>query len=363
MVVARRVSGLERVWVAAERIAPPFAISVVVEPASPVSLEALRDAVRAAAEVHPGMRLVRRRGRWWVGGEVPVQAAAGDAWPMDPLPTSCEALHLGDRFALRARHATTDGRGFWGFVEDVCHALDGRALLGSVAGPETDGDLARNAPPHARFVSPREDVPAPGGPASDASGMVWAVRRIPVVRQALPRIVCALHAAADVGPMRVGVPVDLRRYAPTERRRAANLTGVVHLDLDAPTPESVADAIRAGVDRHEAAAHAIAGEVTRAVPLWLMSWLGRRAVDRQRRTGRHPVSATVSNIGRTPLTIAGAPARSFWIPPYNPGMPLLIVFAGDHDSIAVSATAPAAYGDSGRLDALLDRLAAELSAG
>ncbi len=354
---ARRVSGLERVWLAAERIAPPFAISVVVEPAIPVALGAFLDAVSAAAAVHPGSRLVRRGGRWLATGTVPVREAAGDTWPMEPMPASCEALHLGDRLAFRARHATTDGLGMWGFVEDVCRALDGRPLTGAVAGPITDLDLARRAPRHAPFRAPPEDAPAPTGAASAATGMSWTMRRTAVTSPVLPRVVCALHEASRGfvdRPLRIGVPVDLRRYA--EIRSDANLTGVLHLETRTPTPASVAAEIAERVARHEAAAHAIAADATRVVPLWLMAWLGRRSIRRQRRTGGHGASATVSNIGRCPLEIGGAPARTFWVPPYNPGMPLLVVFAGDHDSVTLSATAPTAYADGGRLDALMDAL-------
>ncbi|MGK0362323.1 MAG: NRPS condensation-like uncharacterized protein, partial [Bradymonadia bacterium] len=167
--------------------------------------------------------------------------------------------------------------------------------------------------------------------------------------------------------LRIGVPVDLRRHLDDgsdggDSGGDGNLTGVAHIDVDpSMDAESVQAAIHAAVDARAAEAHALAADAVRGYPLWLMRWAGRRAAQRQRETGRYAVSATLSNLGRLPLTLAGARVEACCLPPYNRGMPLLVTLVGDAHAAQLVAVAPAALGDAGRLDAALDEMCAGLT--
>lgn len=366
---ARPVGGLERVWLAAGRIHAPFAIQIVLQPAAMPSPARWEAAWAATIAAHPGLRARwvgrGRAARWVFDGPAPPlralpawDAAAPVAWLDDPLDPArgapVELVLAGPTAVLRAHHAVTDGRGLWAMAEDLLRALDGRPLVGAAGGPDdatwTAGVTA------APVAAPPPDRPAPMGEAGDGTpGMTWRLRRWPAGPDVTARLLAALSAAAD-RPLRVGVPVDLRRYRP-DTRSDAHLTGVVHLDVPAgATAAACRSALADALAAHEAVAHARAAGDLRGVPVALMRLIGARGARKSLKSGRFPVSATLSNLGRRPLALEGAPCPAFWIPPGNPGMPLFLGVVGDATHLAVCAVAPAAL--AAGLDALLDRMAA-----
>ena len=68
------------------------------------------------------------------------------------------------------------------------------------------------------------------------------------------------------------------------------------------------------------------------------------------------MSATVSNLGRCPLTLDGRPVPAFFLPPASPGMPLFLGLVGDQTGIECCAVAPSALVDAEGLDDLMARL-------
>ncbi len=102
----RRVSGLERIWLAAERIHAPFANCFVLERG--FEAERLRRAVGLVSAAHPGARVVRR-GRRWVVGDAPIPVREGPVDPDAPLIAPCEVVAEPTRTAIRSRHAVMDG--------------------------------------------------------------------------------------------------------------------------------------------------------------------------------------------------------------------------------------------------------------
>jgi len=366
----RPLGGLERVWWAASRIHPPFAIQIVMQTGT-LPAQRWADALTTAAQAHPGMRGRLRgwlkRTRWTFDGPGPHLRREPGPWdgqgtaPFLERPLALRAgrglelVLVGDFAILRAHHALVDGRGLWAMAEDTLRALDGRPLAPADGGPcdlEVVADLAAPA-----FVPPPADQPSPwGAPVRGASsGLIWARCRLPAGPAVTPRLLAAL--AATLGPVRVGVPVDLRRHRPA-LRSDAHLTGVIHLDLPAGcNAEAAGAALAAALARNEAVAHARAADALRGVPLSLMAAAGRAAIRKSMKTGRFPVAVTLSNLGRCPLTLHGQPVPAFWVPPGNPGMPLFLAVVGDAEGLEVCALAPAALADGGRLTGLLDRLA------
>ncbi|MFT4974291.1 MAG: hypothetical protein ACI8S6_000173 [Myxococcota bacterium] len=371
----RRLSGTERAWLAADRLCPPFVNQQLIEGTGTLDFDLLADAVARAAAVQPGVRL-RLRGwlgatRWSTDGPPPlVTRIEGDdtealARRLDPRhgPIAEVLLLDGPRVVFRTHHAALDGRGAGLFSADVFRALRGEPLLGALAGPLTDVDLTSTA----SAAPPAEAIwRAPMGiPTEQTFAVAWRRRRISgPTRQLLPRALSALHTASLAhgdGPLRVGIPVDLRRHRPG-LRASGNLTGIAHLVLDGGDP---AQALTEAIDGDGAAAAVQAAAALRGVPLWLMAAVGGRHARQGLKTGRFSTSATLSNLGRQDLvSLSGGGFQatgSLWIPPGQPGLPLFLTLSGDQDGFDLTGSAPVGLASEGRLDQLLDAMAAALS--
>ena len=387
----RPVSGLEKAWLVADRLAPPFVNQLVLEGSGWLDPELVQVAANRVAVQMPGVCL-RRRGwlggmRWESTGIPPVvRVDDGRLWDgaspsgasfldrrMDPVRGPvCEVVLVKgssdgvDRVVIRTHHAALDGRGAGLFAADLFAVLRGEEPEGAKAGPFTDVDLARMAEVPAR-KDPLPDRASPTGEATSTSFQTtWARRRVPGrFRGLLPRAIVGLWEASrnyTKDALRVGVPVDLRRYN-RRLRSTANLTGILHIDLDGVDSVSRAHArVRArlghGFESHAAAAHVLGVDAIRGLPLWLMGWAGARAARDGLRSGRFGTSVTLSNLGRQDLSqYSGggfSAQRAFWIPPGQPGLPLFLAMSGDAEGLDLVGSMPVGLADEGRLEGLLD---------
>lgn len=403
----RRLSGLERIWLAADRIRGPFVNQLVIEGRGEIAAETLQKAVTAAGAVHPGMCL-RLKGwlgwsRWKNDGAPPAfRVVDGKRWdgmgpkgapfleePLNPKRGPvCEVLWVEGgtpRLVVRTHHAVTDGKGASLFVEDLFRALRQEPLAGAACGPMTDGELARivQSLPPAKLprgmaalekgveADPPADRPAPTGAAHIfTTATTWARIRIPGrFTQLLPRVIRALSSISreqNETPLRIDLAVDLRRFSP-DIRSSANLTGILHLDLsNIPSGPEAVDVLETRILSllPQASIVPLNSEKIRNIPLWLMVRSGKESAIKHLRSGRYPVSATLSNLGWQDMRAwsgAGFRAeRAFWIPPGNPGLPLFLSLAGDDEGVDLCASMPAGLADEGRLERLLTDIRADL---
>lgn len=387
----RAVSGLERAWLAADRIAPPFVNQLLLDASPGAELPtagALEAALAGLVQACPavGARLHGALGglRWAPGGAPPVVVEAdGSGWdgqgspgapsalaaPLDPargpLVSVLRLTGPRPRLVVRSHHAAFDGGGAT-LVADVLFALlRGEAVEPVPFGPPTDAALAAGVRPEA---DPAPAAPAPTGPSTGpGGGSVWVRRRAALVGgQVLPRLLAALAAAAGA-PLRVGVPADLRRRHGGVRS-TANLTGIAHVRIvPGGGPGEAAAALAAALAAQGPEAMVANTAAWVHLPVWLMVAAGRRAAAMAHATGRWATSATVSNLGRAPLGRWSAggftPESATWIPPGNPGLPLFLSATGGPLGVELCASAPAGLASDGRLVALVERLAAALEAG
>lgn len=386
----RLLSPVERIWLVADRLEPPFAPALVLEGEGELDLAALSAAVERAAEANPGARVVLRgwlsRSRWVGTGPMPrVERVEGAGWdarsgeeapfldrPLDPRrgPVLEVLLVPGSvtRLVFRVHHAVMDGRGLFHFVEDVFRALRGEALEGS-SSEQTDLELARRLAPDPA-ARRREDCLAPTGARRGGdTKSVWRRVSIPgTFSRALPRVLCcvARHARSfGTGEVRIGVPVDLRGRTDAERS-TANLTGILDLDLPAQaTVASVQAALEQALAQHRAAAFVLEAEFIRGVPLWLATAVARASTRRVCRNDRYESSGTVSNLGRVPVErFAGggfATRAAFFVPPGTASHACFIVLCGHPEGLEAVVTMPGDLASEGRLDELLDALGAALA--
>lgn len=390
----RPVSGLERLWLVADRLHAPFVNQMVIEgdgePPRPSS-----DLLARLAEALPGFRgrLAGHLGGSRFEGDGPLPAVRevdGTAWdgqgpagapflaaPLDPRrgPTNEILLVAGSpaRLVLRTHHALTDGQGTRLMAQALLCALRGEPVAPAAMGPLDDLALARGLGVAPERIPPNDSAAPQGQAQGTGFATTWARRRVPGrFRRFLPRLILAL---ARMRPLpegcafRVIVPVDLRPHA-GEGASTANLTGLlrlpVHEHLRAADPlAGVAAVLEDGVARKEAARVLLSSAFARHVPLALMAAIARGDARRALAKGRYGSAAIVSNVGRIDVAALSCPGftarRAFFVPPGNPGLPLFLAIAGDDEGVELCATVPEPLATGGRLATLLDVLAGALA--
>lgn len=388
------MTGMERLWLSAERRAPPFIFNQIIEGEGTFSESALREGLGALVEAWPILRGRVRGGLWWSRWEEgpaspTVRSAPGGQWPTDGLlhaPALSGPLNVyggppvelviasdqqGARLVIRTHHALLDGRGALTLSLDLFRALRGEAPLGQqpwvsdvalleAAGPAplpapTAPPLGRGAfPPtgqplredvvyaRVRFRAPTSGITARGILATrDACRARWAHH---------PE-----HTAPDAWI--ASVPVDLRRGHPEAERAPGTLTALARVPLDAATPEQLDPVLRAAVLPANAGASVRAAHGLRALPLALLGALGRAGARRLHERGLTDLCFTFSNMGVLRLAEFAAPgftARHVgFTPPGAAGIPLLAVLTGHDGGLELHASAPAALAPDHALPELL----------
>lgn len=384
---ARRISPNERLALAGSRLAPPFAIQVVVEGVGRVSLPELRAAVHTAGKVCPGSRLLARKGSWVdsklgprvrlieVSSPTGPRDAIGDAIgsiprlldePLDPRsgPT-CEVVLLdgpSSTLVFRACHGVMDGKGVLLWMEDVFRALRHEALVGA-PGTMADADFAATQAAVPTRPAARVEHVSPFGRGLRASTKhVWRRRTL---RGAIPAFVaktCAVLARNAGCVQRCMIPVDLRRHhgiVPS----TANLSLPLFLDVHPDEPwEALHERLLTALSRNEEITRdAMEGTFAR-LPVAGLAGLLRGIVAGERLTGRFAMSAVVSHLGRISLSVVSTSTFTaktvYSVPIHIPlaGLSMTAVEVDGH----VEVTAAVAEAGGARLDALLDRLEYEL---
>lgn len=387
---SRRLSPLERLWLVADQLTPPFVNQLVLEGEGQCDQARWRQAAAQAGEANPGSRLVVRGNLWWTRWvdsqvDVPVRVVDGNRWSgfapegadflsdtMSPRrgPTTEILLVSGTpaRVVVRTHHAVMDGGGHLHFVADLFRCLRGEAPVGADANV-TDLDLARRL--GSKKPAPREpDCLAPTGEVTDGPpGVTWRRLSVPGRHsQLLPRIaIClAAHArgACDAN-VRIDMPVDMRQHFSEPVRSTANLTGMLHMTIEPElTPTQLATRIREAVGEHAEASFVEEMAPVRFVPLWLMRFVGRSETKKSHRSNRWITTGALSNLGKVPHhDLHGGGFRtvtSFFIPPGTDGTALFMAINGRPDGIELCVTIPHRLADSGRIDGCLAAVEAEL---
>lgn len=396
--MARAVSGMERLWLAAGRVAPPFAVHAVVELDAVPDERALALAIGALhaawPDLSPRLAGVLRGARWapapapplalcpdltWEDGDISAAIAALDAAAaLDPDGPSLRWLLVPGppaRLVLSTLHAITDGRGALTMLTALAELLRGQAPP-PLPSQRHEGDeaLARGGRP---VPPPLADAAAPYAPDGDPAdrGRRTLRRRVALAPRApLARALAAAARARPGARLRVDVPVDLRR--PALGPQTGNLSGLLRVELPAEAggPEGVAvvdAALRAAIDAGAHLHTTAEAQRVRSWPLWLIAGEAERRAAAERARGAVPVSFTFSNLGRVPLRtldMGSARCTSFYpIPPAAPGLPALCTLTGGDDGagrvhLELLVSAPARWASAPTLAAWVEALGAALEA-
>jgi NRPS condensation-like uncharacterized protein len=220
-----------------------------------------------------------------------------------PLVELIVAPGLITRLILRIHHAAADGMGAIFALQELFRALRQEPLLGSNAG-FSDTDLSRvvNGAPSTVGPSP---IYLTGGARGATIGDQWQRLTLPMgkKRDVLSEVAAATARFAwhfSQGPVRVAVPVNLRRYMPG-LHSTMNFAGVVYVPLlPGDTAQTFRCELQARLERDEAATWRASNEALRSLPLpWLDRLVGRTRQNYQRRVP--PETVMITNLGKIDL--------------------------------------------------------------
>ena len=406
--VARKLSACERLWLAADRITPPFVNQMVIEgnrlpePAAG-GKQNFSDIIEQIALAQPGCQ-VRLGGvlggcKWYTNGALPQiiriesdwdgQSPEGAPFLQAPLSVRTgpvfQILMLNSnpaRLIFRSHHSVTDGQGTLLFARAFFAALRGAPLQTVPAGPLNDEQVAQLLKPPAEVPRTRSSVAPTGIPEelnflnSCSREVTWRRRRIEGHFSGLmPKILlaCDRFNKAYSDKKRdfwADIPVDLRP-AICEFRSQANMTGMIrvpiHLYRDQPPSKalnSLSRMIREKIDKMESASHFKNLRFFHWLPIKFIAALGAGAARRNLRQNRFNTSMTLSNLGllsKTDFSGGGFKAdRIFFIPPGNPGLPLFMTVTGDSEGIELCGSVPASLNSDNQLSSLLEHIQREL---
>ena len=337
MTFRRRVSAIERGYLAAAPLVPPFAVQLVVEGSSAIDPDELRAAVS-------GGTTLRREGREWVDSGLPPPVKVGSLESLDsadlrsPLPDTgptCEVLLAGRTVVFRAAHAVMDARAVLTWAGDVFRALRGEQPLGRHS-TTTDAMARRALAGRPRRMRTPRRWPEPFGGLPER-GYRW----FRVTEDGAPHAVVArLAAVLAAQKARVMVPVDLRRHL-DEPYALGNLSLPVFLDIDPgrPWPEIQASLLGA-LGRGDELARTPTELISQYTPVPLM----RAVLSAARRLSpnRYMCSAILSDLGRVDLRDFSTPDFTAWtvysLPTHAPFVPLSVAItqAGGRTEVVMS---------------------------
>ena len=350
----------------------------------------LANAVTAAAEANPGVR-VRLKGflgwaRWVDSGIAPqVHVVASSNWtgasgdsaeflstPLDPGRGGPVAdiflVHCADarlRIVFRSVHAAMDGRGIVHWIQDVFRVLRGEAPVGALS-CLTDMDIQasnREALRRNGFtpLPPVGAIPVVTSGAADRP-LDYAWRRV-VLRKGQPHLLTksavflAQWARRETnGEVRFTIPVDYRGLR-TDEMGTGNLTGYLKLQVEpGDSYRSVtlrlSQLVKAYADCHQSPDI----PVIRWLPLRFLVSKLRQRLDTLLFQLNHDMPSggivSMGTVNREQYSCPGFEAEYLYGIPGFVGK-LNVVFFSYADSVVVTFAVPAAYNDNKQFDALV----------
>lgn len=337
MPAIRSLSFNERLYLAAEAMAPPFALVYLIRGEGELDTEAIRAILPALAHSFPALQLQRKGKNWHPGAHLPVVRAHLEPLP-DDLDNSCYRTEWGpslaafdlfqDGLMVRVRHIAMDAKG----LQSVIQALF--ALLRGEGPPEPTG-FPVDSEVQDQLVP--ADLPRREGYAfqwgsfagkrpSGWQTLSWAHNRPSPTSLAVAGSCLATYLGE---PCRFLVPVDLRRH-PEVVPAAANLSLPLYLQItQGETPTTVQARLLKGLANKRELAHDPSQKWARLLPQGLLKALLKGALVQAHRRGKFPMSGFLSDNGFFSLLDLQSPgfkATDVWaLPVFVPIAPLCLV--------------------------------------
>jgi hypothetical protein len=343
----KRVSTIEKLYLAYNTLRPPFVNQVTLEAEGRVDRAGLAAALATATAANPGSAL-KMRGhlglRSWVVGPAPRLTFVSADWdgrsdagapflaaPLDGQKgPSCELQVIEAGAArtfliFRSLHAVMDGLGTLLWAQDVFRALRGEAPIGH-PGAMTDTELAAGLNPAPLQLTPADALTPAGRADAKSSGNEFRWQRTTITDPNEVNFVAAVAVAAAAaarrhgpGKVRMNVPADLRFFH-KEERTTGNAVGTLFVDVpEDATVESLTQSLRDRLRAKEHARFPANYERLRWAPLGAFMDFAKKSLAKEHETGQYGLSGTISYLGVVePSTITApglTPKTIFWIPP------------------------------------------------
>jgi hypothetical protein len=380
---ARPLSIASRVWIASDLIKPPVWTAITIEGHGNINHLKFNNALQIASAANPGSRLVLKGtlawSHWVDSGKAPVLTEIeGSSWDgmtsqgVKPFlktydvrqgPTAEVLMFCGEptRIIFRAHHAVMDGRGLITWIEDVFRVLNGRKPLGSDH-TTVENDLLHlpdktiHEPPAYNFISPV------GKPSGNDTELVWKRISVPGQHTKLLASVLLLLAQASwrqgKGPVRFGIPVDLRHRRPG-LRSTGNLTNAIYIEVKPGfTVEQIAAEIQRRLREKDDGKLNLEDILLPYIPISILSWI--LSTDEQSKFKKNSYRCTgfVTNLGRVDLkrfSCSGFSAASFFVLPIAiSSLPLFLTMSGYNDRTDYVLGMPKNFSSEGRMEEVLD---------
>ena len=375
-----------RLWVAADRICPPFVNCIFFDGTGSFDVKELKKAIEIASDANPGCRYVLRgflgRSRWIDSGITPplreVHAPDWDGMGPEGAPfldeplsaytgPTCEVLLVhGDplRIGFRSHHGVTDGRGLMTWMEDIFRALRGERVIGS------DPLISEDELLNIREGVTEKPIPyiytAPTGRAEgNERGFTW--KRMTIqgrFKKLLPKVmlcICQEVWKHNLGNVRFGIPIDMR-YRKEDVRSTNNLTNAFYFEVSPETTEEeIMEIIVKRQEQRDDGAYTLEDYLIRYIPIWLLAMVMKKEITDHHKSGCYRYSAVVSNMGRIPLEYFAAggftPTAIWGIPPGIEYVPFFIGTASHNDVLELIVSVPKVLATGGRMDRALGGIA------
>ncbi len=386
----RPLSIASRIWIASDLVNPPVWTTIAVEGHGLIDAQKLRNAIMIASRANPGSRLVLRgnlsRSRWVDSGPSPllteIRNSTWDGMSSDGLtsllktydvyrgPTAEVLIFYGEplRMIFRAHHAVMDGRGLITWTEDIFRVLNGQKPLGS------DHSLVENdllhlpdkrihQPPAYNFISPV------GGPVGNDTERVWKRFRVKGHHSKLLAKIMLLTAKAarqqGEGPVRFGIPVDLRSRRPG-LRSTGNLTNAVYIQVDRDSSiEQIADEIQRRLREKDDGKLNLEDILIPYIPIRMIRRI--LAADEQRRfsSNSYRCSGFITNLGKMDLNRFSSKSfqavSCFVFPISIVSLPFFLTMSGYYDMTDYVLGMPRSFADEGKIEEIIDHIVCGLN--
>lgn len=318
MSLSRSFTLTERLYRAAEDLAPPFVLQYVVQGRGRCDPADVARAWQATAEALPALRLRGAAPRWQLGAQPALHQAPTslfDDWnaPLFHRPMAAgqvaELFHgygADSQFLLRIRHRVMDAKGVQLVLRHVFARLRGEVPRGVADFPADHvvrQQLPASSAKRAGYALRWPSLPLASTPAQHR----LVVHSLPGRVEAPLARTAAWLATRWQQPCRFLVPVDLRRHAGVPAA-TANLSLPLYLPVQ---PGQRWQAVQAQLlaelnARRELAREPLEWWGRRVPPAWLRSLLAQ-TLRRAQAHGRYPMSGFLSHNGALRLADLSAP--------------------------------------------------------
>ncbi|MDD3894076.1 MAG: hypothetical protein PHU36_03535, partial [Syntrophomonadaceae bacterium] len=264
------------------------------------------------------------------------------------------------RVMFRSHHAVMDGRGLMTWAEDIFRALNGLQPLGSDH-TIVENDLLHfpdkkiHPAPASSFISPV------GMPVGKDPERVW--RRISVKghhSKLLSRIIILCAKAARLhgeGPVRIGIPVDLRPRRPG-LRSTGNLTNAIYITVDPEsTIEQIAGEIQCRLKEYDDGKLNLEDILIPYVPIQIIRQILAKYEKHNFKANQYRCTGFITNLGKVNLDLfSGGGFKStalFVLPISICSLPFFLSMIGYHDATDYVLGMPKLLASEGRLEEIL----------